>query len=331
MSQHDYSLANQAGAAFRSDLNNALGAVVSLNSGATEPATTFAYMMWVDTTTGYLKQRNSTNNGWNILNKLDQDSLAALQTQTFTAFTTTGSSPTFVLTPVPAITAYAANQRFRIKAHASGSTGSNRLNFNTLGAKYVKQYDSTGAKASGVLVSGQLADVEYDGTDFVILNPLTPTIPASTDVLVQRKYDQDATAYNPTMTNPMVLDTSLPQSNEGVELLSVTITASNASNIFRISWGANLAASGTVDLITALFKDSGADAIASNMFIATDGNRTVRLDGCLYSVAGDTSSHTFKLRVGTTTGGTLYANQGASGIQLGGTMISTLTVEEFTP
>lgn len=55
MSQHDYDLANQAGAAFRSDLNAALAAIVTNNSGATEPTTTYAHMWWSDTTSGILK------------------------------------------------------------------------------------------------------------------------------------------------------------------------------------------------------------------------------------------------------------------------------------
>jgi len=64
VSQHDYDLANAAGLAFRSDLNNVLAAIISQNSGATEPTTTFAYQFWADTTTGILKQRNAINSGW---------------------------------------------------------------------------------------------------------------------------------------------------------------------------------------------------------------------------------------------------------------------------
>lgn len=64
MSQHDYVLENQSGANFRADLNNALGAIVTNNSGATEPAPTFAAMWWPDTTSGWLKQRNSANSAW---------------------------------------------------------------------------------------------------------------------------------------------------------------------------------------------------------------------------------------------------------------------------
>ena len=71
MSQHDYVIANGTGAAVRSDLNNALAAIVSNNSGATEPATMYAYQWWADTTTGLLKLRNAANNAWITLRELD--------------------------------------------------------------------------------------------------------------------------------------------------------------------------------------------------------------------------------------------------------------------
>lgn len=71
MAQHDYSIANQSGASFRADLNNALSAIVSLNSGAAEPSTTFAYQLWADTTAGLLKIRNAANSAWITLRELD--------------------------------------------------------------------------------------------------------------------------------------------------------------------------------------------------------------------------------------------------------------------
>lgn len=71
MAQHDYVIANGSGAAVRSDLNNALAAIVSLNSGASQPTDTFAYMLWADTTTGQLKIRNAANNAWITLRELD--------------------------------------------------------------------------------------------------------------------------------------------------------------------------------------------------------------------------------------------------------------------
>ena len=66
MAQHDYVLANQSGSSFRTDLNNALAATVSLNSGSSAPSTTYAYQYWIDTsvTPAILKQRNAADNAW---------------------------------------------------------------------------------------------------------------------------------------------------------------------------------------------------------------------------------------------------------------------------
>ena len=59
MAQHDYNIANQTGANFRADLNNALSAISSNNSGSSEPFTMYAYEWWIDTSANVLKLRNS--------------------------------------------------------------------------------------------------------------------------------------------------------------------------------------------------------------------------------------------------------------------------------
>jgi hypothetical protein len=78
MAQHDYIIANQSGAAFRSDLNNGLAAIVSQNSGAAQPSTTYAYQWWSDTTTGLLKLRNAANNAWITVGTLADANLGLL-------------------------------------------------------------------------------------------------------------------------------------------------------------------------------------------------------------------------------------------------------------
>ena len=74
MAQHDYAIANQGFPAFRSDLNDALAAIVSNNSGATEPTTMFAHQMWVDTAANpsILKIRNADNDAWITIGTIDQ-------------------------------------------------------------------------------------------------------------------------------------------------------------------------------------------------------------------------------------------------------------------
>jgi hypothetical protein len=77
MSNHDYSLANQSGAAFRSDINSALAAIVSNNSGTTAPSTTFALMWWMDTTNNILKLRSAANDAWLEILKFNSTSAAS--------------------------------------------------------------------------------------------------------------------------------------------------------------------------------------------------------------------------------------------------------------
>lgn len=86
MAQHDYIISNQSGAAFRSDLNTGLAAIVSQNSGATQPSTTYAYQWWADITTGLLKIRNAANSAWITVGTLADANLglATLASPTFT-------------------------------------------------------------------------------------------------------------------------------------------------------------------------------------------------------------------------------------------------------
>jgi hypothetical protein len=64
--QHDMDVANGSGATVRADFNNAIEALTTLSSGATEPGTTYAYQLWADTTAGLLKQRNAANTAWEV-------------------------------------------------------------------------------------------------------------------------------------------------------------------------------------------------------------------------------------------------------------------------
>ena len=65
----DITLANQSGLAFRTELNSILAALSSLQSGSSEPSTTNAYQLWVDTSTtpGKLKIRNGANSAWIVV------------------------------------------------------------------------------------------------------------------------------------------------------------------------------------------------------------------------------------------------------------------------
>jgi microcystin-dependent protein len=93
MAQADLVVANQSGAAFRSDLNGQLLALGTLQSGASAPSTTFSYMLWADTTAGLLKIRDAANAAWVTVGTLGSTNLG-LATLAAPTFTGTPAAPT---------------------------------------------------------------------------------------------------------------------------------------------------------------------------------------------------------------------------------------------
>jgi len=71
MAQHDYNIANQTFPSFRSDLNNALSAIQTTNSGTSLPTGAVAGQIWLDTT-------NATNPTLKFYDGADSISLATI-------------------------------------------------------------------------------------------------------------------------------------------------------------------------------------------------------------------------------------------------------------
>jgi len=71
MAQHDYVIDNSTGANVRADINNALLAISSNNSGSSAPSTTYALQTFANTTDSMLQLRNAANNAFVNLRKFD--------------------------------------------------------------------------------------------------------------------------------------------------------------------------------------------------------------------------------------------------------------------
>jgi len=93
MSQNDLVIANQTFPATRADINDALQALGSTNSGPSAPSTTYANMMWYDTTANILKIRAEANDAWINIGYLDQ-SLDTFKILDDTVVATTGGATT---------------------------------------------------------------------------------------------------------------------------------------------------------------------------------------------------------------------------------------------
>ncbi len=157
MAQEDYILANQAGNAFRSDLNDTLAAIVSNNSGATEPATMYAYMWWADTTSGLLKQRNAANNAWinkGTLATAISANTGLINLQSAVA-TTSGTS--IAITGIPA-----GVKRFSVDLSKVSVNGSDKF--------AIQLGDSGGIESSGYSGGAGNKAGEVDSTSRFILN-----------------------------------------------------------------------------------------------------------------------------------------------------------------
>lgn len=72
MAQHDYNIANQTAAQFRSDLNDALEAIATNNSGTAVPATTYANQWFYDTDDQLLKIRKNSATDYLNVGYIDQ-------------------------------------------------------------------------------------------------------------------------------------------------------------------------------------------------------------------------------------------------------------------
>ena len=71
MAQHDYVIDNSTGQNVRQDINNALQAIVTNNSGSSAPSATFPFMLFADTSAGTMKIRNAADNAFIELFQLD--------------------------------------------------------------------------------------------------------------------------------------------------------------------------------------------------------------------------------------------------------------------
>jgi hypothetical protein len=148
MSQNPLIVPDGDGAEVRADINLALDTLNTLNSGPGAPSNPEAYMLWADTGTGHLKQRNAANNAWVALRPLDPS--VPLATNVGNAYS---------ITLAPAITVYVGGVVYKFIPNVN-STGAPTLSINGLGAISIP---------GATLTANQPVLVIYDATDGVLV------------------------------------------------------------------------------------------------------------------------------------------------------------------
>lgn len=125
-------------------------------------------------------------------------------------------------------------------------------------------------------------------------------------------------------------DDTVPQSTEGTQILSVTVTPKSTTNKVRLRFQCQFICATTgVNFIVALFSSAGTNAIKSNF---SSNSAAGFSSGVVLEheyVPGVTTPVTFTVRVGPQSVVNVRLNGGGSARLFGGTMSSTLVVEEI--
>jgi len=189
MAQHDYNIANQSFPSFRSDLNNALSAIQTTNSGTSLPTGAVAGQIWLDTT-------NATSPTLKIYDGTDSISLAIIDYTTNTVNwldsslsynSTATSAGTLTLTvsssykqyftgttthtvTLPVASTLTVGQTFEIHNNSTGSITVNSSGSNLVGTVEA----NVTASITCILASGTTAaSWDFDVTGFTSALPTT--------------------------------------------------------------------------------------------------------------------------------------------------------------
>lgn len=127
-------------------------------------------------------------------------------------------------------------------------------------------------------------------------------------------------------------DDTIPQSNEGAQFLSVSITPQSSTSSLWVgvvvgAWTSNTIATGC----GAIFRDTGANALAAALAVILANGTSQQFQMSTVTASGSTSTTTFKYRMGLAGGnGTMNFNGYGGPVRyFGGACSSGIVVMEF--
>lgn len=181
------------------------------------------------------------------------------------------------------------------------------------------------------LGSGNWICLAYQRADGTPLgSTYTPTASNALSGSIVQVVNTIVTAQSSGLTTQIPSDDSIPQNDEGSEVMTLAITPTNASNKLLITVGANWNQStgATNGVVTALFQDSTASALSATIDYRANSTTSGKTILQHYMTAGTTSSTTFKVRIGPDSSATIYLNGDGTRF-FGGVCNSFITIMEI--
>jgi len=236
---------------------------------------------------------NITLGGYKITNlaagtaAADAVRFSQLQNFSINTLITVAGTDTITGTVTPTLTAYTTGQIFSFVAAGTNTTAVT-LNIDGVGAKAVTRAGTT-ALAAGDILTGQVALVEYDGTQFQLLDPN-----AFTNLRVSGTFTYGGVTLTNavTGTGKMVLDTSPTINNptvtnyvESVVAIGTVTTTSTLSLTSGTVQTATLTAS-TACTFTMPTATAGKSFVLLLKQAATTGNGTATFTSVKFGTAG---------------------------------------------
>jgi hypothetical protein len=244
------------------------------------------------------------------------------------SITASGSSNAYAITSNRTLGALVNNQVMAWTSNHA-NTGAATLNLNGLGAAAIKRPNGNALLANDI-VSGQAVVTIYkSSTGFWYLLSMAGAL-LPTPARAYATY-----AANAALSTIIPLDDTIPQSNEGTEIVTASITPQATTNRIRVTFTGQAHGSGTVDAqraIAALFQDSVADALCATATHVNSNEGSSVDEPAILSLTFEhspatVSAVTYKIRVGANSG-TVRMNGTASARWFGGVSIASLVLQE---
>jgi tail fiber protein gp53 len=191
-----------------------------------------------DIVLGQIAQFEYDGTNFQILNPPRLITALQIQDNSFTYSADTGSANAYLATLSPAIVAYTAGIRISVKI-ANTNTAASTINVNSVGVKSIKLTNGNAINV-GDLLSGQIAEFEYDGTNFQLLNPASTAsqIQVQSSSLVYAASTSSANTYTASLTpalsaytTGMTVKIKFTHANTGAATLN--INSVGAASILR--------------------------------------------------------------------------------------------------